>query len=88
MAENDGETLVLRGKVYLKKDAWARARNVHPRTVDRHREKGGLPSLTWGGEVYIPEIEGDDYILSLVKARNPPRRRRASRLQATAGNAA
>jgi hypothetical protein len=35
-----------------------------------------LAWLEWGGEIFIPEIEGDLYIASRVKRRNPSRQKR------------
>jgi hypothetical protein len=33
--------------------------------------------MEWGGEIYIPEEQGDEYVAARVKRRNPPRRRKA-----------
>jgi hypothetical protein len=72
---NDDDLLVLDGKRFWKQARWSKEKGVHPRTTGRHREKG-LPWLLWGGEIYIPELEGDAYIASLITRRNPIRRRR------------
>jgi len=74
MPDNDDDLLVLQGKRFWKQSRWSKDKGVHVRTTARHREKG-LPWLDWGGEVYIPEIEGDDYIAARVKRRNVRRRR-------------
>jgi hypothetical protein len=71
----DEDLLVVGGKRYWKQERWSKDKKVHVRTTARHREKG-LPWLDWGGEVYIPEIEGDAYIAARLRRRNPPRRRR------------
>jgi hypothetical protein len=72
---HDDDLLVLNGKRYLKQARWSREKNINARTTALHRQQG-LPWLDWGGEVYIPEIEGDAYIAARIKRRNPPRRRR------------
>jgi hypothetical protein len=75
MSDNDDDLLILNGKRYWKQSRWSRDKKITVRTAARHRELG-LPWLDWGGEVYIPELEGDAYIVSRVKRRNPARRRR------------
>jgi hypothetical protein len=77
MSDNDDDLLVLQGRRFWKQSRWSRDKGVHDRTTARHREKG-LPWLDWGGEIYIPELEGDAYIVSRVKWRNPSRRRKGA----------
>jgi hypothetical protein len=72
---NDDDLLVLHGKRYWKQGRWSRDKKINIRTAARHRQQG-LPWLDWGGEVYIPELEGDAYIVSRVRRRNPRRQRR------------
>jgi hypothetical protein len=76
MSDND-DLLVLQGKRFWKQSRWSKDKGVNVRTTARHRQKG-LPWLDWGGEVYIPELEGDAYIVSRVRRRNPSRRRKAA----------
>jgi len=68
------DDLFLHGKRFLKQSRWSHEKGVSDRTTARHRQQG-LPWLDWGGEIYIPEIEGDAYIAARVK-----RRGRASRM--------
>jgi hypothetical protein len=75
MTDSDDDLLILQGKKYWKQPRWSRDRKVHVRTTERHRQLG-LPWMYWGGEIYIPEDEGDAYIAGRLKRRNPPRRRR------------
>jgi hypothetical protein len=75
MSDNNDDLLVLQGKRFWKQSRWSKDKGVNVRTTARHRQKG-LPWLDWGGEVYIPELEGDAYIVSRVRRRNPPRRQR------------
>jgi hypothetical protein len=70
----DSDLLVLSGKRYWKQTRWSHDKKIHVRTAARHR-KQGLPWLDWGGEVYIPEHDGDAYIASRVRRRNPRRQR-------------
>jgi len=72
---NDDDLLVLHGKRYWKQGRWSRDKKINVRTTARHRQLG-LPWLDWGGEVYIPEHDGDAYIASRIRRRNPPRSRR------------
>jgi hypothetical protein len=74
-SDNNSDLLVLHGKRYLKQARWSREKHINVRTTARHRQLG-LPWLDWGGEIYIPEDEGDAYIASRVKRRNPRRQRR------------
>jgi hypothetical protein len=71
----DSDLLILNGRRYWKQARWSRDKGIHIRTTARHRQLG-LPWLDWGGEVFIPEIEGDLYIVSRLKSRNPRRQRR------------
>jgi hypothetical protein len=73
---NDDDLLVLHGKRFWKQARWSRDKGVSDRTAARHRQLG-LPWLEWGGEIYIPELEGDAYIVSRVKRRHPGRQRRS-----------
>jgi hypothetical protein len=75
MLDNDEDLLVVQGKRYWKQRRWSKDKKVNPRTTARHRQRG-LPWLDWGGEIFIPELEGDAYIASRVRRRNPPRRGR------------
>jgi hypothetical protein len=72
--DNDSDLLVLHGKRYWKQRRWSRDKKINIRTAARHRQLG-LPWLDWGGEIYIPEDEGDAYIASRVKRRNNKSRR-------------
>jgi hypothetical protein len=76
MSSNDEDLLIIQGARYWKAKRWAKDKKVHVRTVDRHRQLG-LPWMEWGGEIYIPEEQGDEYVAARVKRRNPPRRRKA-----------
>jgi hypothetical protein len=80
---NDEDLLVLNGKKYWRQKRWSRDKRINARTTARHRQRG-LPWLTWGGTVFIPEDDGDAYIAALVKRRNPPRRRKADAISVTA----
>ena len=75
MSDNDEDLLVLQGKRYWTQRRWSKDKKVSVRTTARHRQLG-LPWLDWAGEIFIPELEGDAYIASRVRRRNPPRRRR------------
>jgi hypothetical protein len=75
VSDNDEDLLVVQGKRYWKQRRWSKDKKVNPRTTARHRQRG-LPWLDWGGEIFIPELEGDAYIASRVRRRNPPRRGR------------
>jgi hypothetical protein len=77
--DND-DVIVLNGTRHVKQSRWARDRNVSERTVARHRQLG-LAWLDWAGEIWIPEQEGDRYILERVRRRNPPRATRRRRQQ-------
>jgi len=83
MSDNDDDLLVLQGKRFWKQSRWSKDKGVNVRTTARHRQLG-LPWLNWGGEIYIPEIEGDAYICSRFRRRNPPRRRARQAGAATA----
>ena len=55
---------------------WANERGVHLRTVDRYRQQpNGLPYLEFGGRIYIPRKEGDEWIRSRIRRPNRPRGR-------------
>jgi hypothetical protein len=79
---DDDDLLILHGKRFWKQSRWSKDKGVSHRTTARHRRQG-LPWLDWGGEIFIPELEGDAYIASRVKRSNPPRRQR----RATTGSA-
>jgi hypothetical protein len=68
------DELILNGKRYVTQERWSREKRINPRTTARHRDKG-LPWLLWGGEVFIPEEDGDAYVASLVKRRNVRKQR-------------
>lgn len=72
---NEEDLLVVAGRRYWKQKRWAKDRNINSRTVERYRQRG-LSWLPWGGEIYIPEAEGDEFIASRVIRRNTPRRQR------------
>ena len=72
---NDDDLLVVHGKRFWKQSRWSQDKRINPRTTARYRQLG-LAWLDWGGEIYIPEDEGDAYIAARVRRRNPPRRRR------------
>jgi hypothetical protein len=72
---NDDDLLIVHGKRFWKQSRWSQDKRINPRTTARYRQLG-LAWLSWGGEIFIPEIEGDEYIAARVKRRNPPRRRR------------
>jgi hypothetical protein len=69
---DSAHTIIIHGKRYTKERAWAPSKNISYRTSKRHRDNG-MPWLEWGGEVYIPDTDGDAYILQFVRRRNPPR---------------
>jgi hypothetical protein len=83
MSNDDDDLLILDSKRYWKQNRWSKDKKISPRTTARHRQLG-LPWLDWGGEVYIPEHDGDAYIASRVRRRNPPRRRRQATTSAAA----
>jgi hypothetical protein len=58
---------------YERESEWAEAHGVCQRTVARYRERG-LPYLFFGGYVWIPKLEGRDWIAARVKRRNSRRR--------------
>src|SRR5262249_41554565 len=61
---------------YEKESDWARKRGISQRTAARYREEQGLPSLSFGGCIWIPKREAIDWIAARLKRRNPPPRRR------------
>jgi hypothetical protein len=62
---------------YEEEEAWCEEHKISRRTAARHRNRtNGLPFLEWGGKIYIPRVEGQDYIDSLVKRPDPARRER------------
>jgi hypothetical protein len=76
----DDDVLVLNGKRFVKEARYAKDRNVVQRTIARRRDKG-MPFLDWDGFIWIPEIEGDAFLVASVKRRSPPRRSRRPRRQ-------
>jgi hypothetical protein len=69
---------------------WAVEHDVHQRTVDRYRQQpNGLPYLEFGGRIYIPRKEGEEWIRSRIRRPNRPRGRprRGSEVLAAAGAA-
>jgi hypothetical protein len=71
MAELDAEFLAQ----YSRESDWAKAHGITQRTVARYRDRG-LPFLFFGGWIWIPRREGDEWIASRVKRRNSNFRRR------------
>jgi hypothetical protein len=70
MSDQDDEFL----KKYEPERTWASRHHISQRTTARYRNlPDGLPHLVWGGEIYIPRVEGADYIASRVTRRNAPR---------------
>jgi hypothetical protein len=67
---------------------WAAEHDIHQRTVDRYRQQpNGLPFLEFGGRIYIPRKEGDEWIRSRIRRPNRPRGR-PRKTEAAAGLAA
>jgi hypothetical protein len=62
---------------YTKESDWAKAHGITQRTVFRYRQRG-LPFMFFGGWVWIPRQEGDEWIAARVKRRNASRRRTAA----------
>jgi hypothetical protein len=60
---------------YEKESAWAANHGISQRTVARYRATG-LPFLTFGGFVWIPKAEAEQWIASRIKRRRNPSRRR------------
>jgi hypothetical protein len=81
MSTDDPDLLVLNGRRFWSQSRWSKDRKVNARTVARHRALG-LPWLAWAGVIYIPEVEGDEYIAARIKRR--PNRRRGSSTVASA----
>jgi hypothetical protein len=78
MSEIDPEFLAQ----YTKESDWAEAHGICQRTVARYRERG-LPYLFFGGYVWIPKLEGRDWIAGRVKRRNVRRRRTTTQIEPT-----
>jgi hypothetical protein len=66
---------------------WAAEHGVHLRTVDRYRQQAnGLPYLEFGGRIFIPRKEADEWIRARI--RRPNRSRGRPRKVEAAGMAA
>jgi hypothetical protein len=62
---------------YERESDWAKAHGISQRTAARYRAlPNGLPFLFFGGWVWIPKREGQEWIASRVKRRRNPRRQR------------
>jgi hypothetical protein len=70
MSELDPEFLAQ----YTRESDWAKAHGLCQRTVARYRGQG-LPFMFFGGWIWIPRVEGDEWIASRVKRRNFRRHR-------------
>jgi hypothetical protein len=53
---------------------WSARHNISTRTTARYRQLG-LPFLLFGGRIYIPNREGDEWIRSRIRRPNRPRGR-------------
>ena len=60
---------------YEKESDWAEGHGISQRTVKRYRALG-LPFLIFGGWVWIPKQEGQNWIAARIKRPNPLRRQR------------
>jgi hypothetical protein len=55
---------------------WSAKHNISQRTTARYRQlPDGLPFLVFGGRIYIPNREGDEWIRSRIRRPNRPRGR-------------
>ena len=62
---------------YAEQEEFAKINRISPRTVARYRNRpDGLPSVAFGGKVFIPIDEASAWLKSQV--RRPNQRRRAS----------
>jgi hypothetical protein len=74
-AQSTPEADILAG--YAEQEQFARINRISPRTVARYRNRpDGLPSVAFGGKVFIPIDEASAWLKSQV--RRPNQRRRAS----------
>jgi hypothetical protein len=61
---------------YTSEAEWSARHNISQRTTARYRQlPNGLPFLVFGGRIYIPNREGDDWIRSRIRRPNRPRGR-------------
>jgi hypothetical protein len=61
---------------YQLADEWAAEHDIHKRTAARYRQQvNGLPYLEFGGRIYIPRKEGDEWIRSRIRRPNRARGR-------------
>ena len=61
---------------YAEQDEFAKINRISPRTVARYRNRpDGLPSVAFGGKVFIPIDEASAWLKNQV--RRPNQRRRA-----------
>jgi hypothetical protein len=61
---------------YTLEEEWAAKRSISQRTVARYRQlPNGLPFLVFGGRIYIPNREGDEWIRSMIRRPNRSRGR-------------
>ena len=64
---------------YIRRDEFAREHNISLRTVDRYRsEKNGLPSLMFGGFVYIHRPGAAQWLERRLRRANPRQSRGVS----------
>jgi hypothetical protein len=65
---------------------WSAKHNISQRTAARYRQlPNGLPFLLFGGRIYIPNREGDEWIRSRIRRPNrPPGRPRRNSMAPTA----
>jgi hypothetical protein len=62
---------------YTSETEWSTRHNISQRTTARYRQlPSGLPFLVFGGRIYIPNREGDEWIRSRIRRPNRPRGRR------------
>ena len=73
--DQSSRSLELDDDTYTPEAAWAKEHHISKKTCERYRAKG-LPFLEWGGEIWIGDRGGDEYIASRVTRRNPPRKPR------------
>lgn len=58
---------------------WAAEHNITQRTSARYRQQvDGLPHLEFGGRIYIPKRDGEEWIKGRIRRPNPSRGRRAA----------
>jgi hypothetical protein len=73
----DDDVLKLKDDTYRRESEWARRKKISQRTSWRHRNRDpGLPYLEWGGEIWIGDRQGDEYIAQFIRQRNTRRKTR------------